>query len=112
MSRRVKRYTRIFEDCYVVSPNNLRRNRLDDFVGPAVEKLAEYEDTDLTPTQVAMMQKEVQLLRSRCDMLNCRVEELEADLASTRSEREYFRSRAEFFQEVAGAPGGCVGGKK
>lgn len=100
MARRKKRYALVFEDYHVVHPNYIRRNHLGDFTGPAIEQLAAYEATELTPSQTALMQKEVQLLQTKVGSMEHQVETLEAELMIARSEREYFRSRAEFLQEV------------
>ena len=89
----------------------MQRDYKGDFTGPAVAQLAAYEDTELTPAQVAALQKEALELQIEVDRMSVRMEDMETRLAAAKSEREYFRSRAEFFRELAGAPMGFVGGK-
>lgn len=102
MPKRVKRYTRLRKDRYFTCKNYIRQDNRDEYFGPAIDRLAEYEDTGLTPGQVNTLQKEAQRLRTEVDLLVSQVEDLEDNLSRTMSEREYFRSRAEFFREMAG----------
>lgn len=100
---RMKRFTKLQkrEDYHVTNPKNIRRDYREDFTGPAVEQLAAYEDTGLTPTQVLSLLGERDFLLTEIGMLKIEAETLRSRLASTESEREYFRSRAEFFREMA-----------
>lgn len=97
----MKRFTRWRDDYRIICPKHMQRDYKGDFTGPVVEKLAAYEDTELTPSQVIVLQEETKALRTELALREARMEELEFMLASAKSEREYFRSRAEFFQEVA-----------
>lgn len=101
MAGRMRRYTHSREDHSIVYQKHFRRDEKGLLVGPAVEQLAAYEDSGLTPGQVTAMQKELNNTKSEREILLRRVKELEKDNAVLRSEREYFRSRAEFFQEMA-----------
>lgn len=99
---RMKRLTRAVEDYHVVKPIHIHRDRFEDFTGPAVEKLAEYEATGLTPTEVQAKLEELTYIRTEREALYHDLKKQENEISALKSEREYFRSRAEFFREVAG----------
>lgn len=98
---RMRRFTRWREDHRVITARTLSRDYKGDFIGKAVDQLAAYEDTGLTPTQVRVQQGELCCLYEERERLLLRIEDLEEEVMAARSEREYFRSRAEFFQEMA-----------
>lgn len=98
---RMKRFTRWRNDHRVITAKTLSRDYKGDFIGKAVDQLAAYEDTGLTPTQIQMQQGELCCLYEERARLLLRIEDLEAEVMIARSEREYFRSRVEFFQEMA-----------
>ena len=98
---RMRRFTRWRDDHRVITAKTLSRDYKGDFIGKAVDQLAAYEDTGLTPMQVKMQQGELCCLFEERDRLLLRIEDLEAELMLAKSEREYFRSRAKFFQEMA-----------
>lgn len=100
MARKKLRYAKAFEDYHVVDPKYVHRDRFGHFTGPAIEKLAEYEATGMTPGQVSLIQKEVQALRNKCGLLESQVGTLEDELLLAKCDREYFRSRATFLREV------------
>lgn len=108
---RMRRFTRWRDDHRVITAKTLSRDYKGDFIGKAVDQLAAYEDTGLTPTQVKTQQGELCCLYEERERLLLRIEDLEAEVMNARSEREYFRSRAEFFREMAGVPG-FVGGHR
>ena len=97
----MRRFTRCRDDHRVITAKTLSRDYKGDFIGKAVDQLAAYEDTGLTPTQVRMQQGELCCMHEERDRLLLRIEDLEAEVMIVKSEREYFRSRAEFFQEMA-----------
>lgn len=97
----MKRFTRRRDDHRVITAKTLSRDYKGDFIGKAVDQLAAYEDTGLTPTQVRIQQDELCDLFEERSRLLLRIEDLEAEVMIVKSEREYFRSRAEFFQEMA-----------
>lgn len=98
---RMRRFTRWRDDHRVITAKTLSRDYKGDFIGKAVDQLAAYEDTGLTPTQVKTQQGELCCLFEERSRLLLRIEDLEAELMTAKSEREYFRSRAKFFQEMA-----------
>ena len=97
---RMKRFTRGRKDHRVISTKYITREDNGDYSGPAVNQLAAYECTDLTPTQVLLLLGEKEALLMKIGTLEVQVETLQFRLERTESEREYFRSRAEFFQEM------------
>ena len=98
---RMKRLTRSRKDHRVITSPNITRDEKGDYVGPAVNQLAAYEETGLTPTQVLSLIGEREALLTEIGMLEVQVESLQYRVDRTESEREYFRSRAEFFQEMS-----------
>ena len=55
----MRRFTRCRDDHRVITAKTLSRDYKGDFIGKAVDQLAAYEDTGLTPTQVKMQQGEL-----------------------------------------------------
>ena len=98
---RMKRYTRLRGDHRAIYSKELSRDEKGDFIGPAVDRLAAYEDTGMSPPEVIARMRELIYTAVERDKLLQRVKDLESDVAATKSEREYFRSRAEFFRELA-----------
>jgi hypothetical protein len=52
----IKRYTSFTDDYPVVSSDHCWEDQNEDYCGPAIERLAEYEATGLMPAEVAALQ--------------------------------------------------------
>lgn len=77
-----KRYTFFTDDYPAVTRVSCYEDQNENYTGPAIERLAEYEAVGLMPAEVAALKQQ---------------------LKHAETQWRYFRSRAEFFREVAEA---------
>lgn len=56
---RMKRYTRLRGDHRAIYSKELSRDEKGDFIGPAVDRLAAYEDTGMSPPEVIARMREL-----------------------------------------------------
>lgn len=75
-----KRFTFFTDDYPAVTCVSCYEDQNENYTGPAIERLAEYEATGLMPAEVAALIQELKYAKHQW---------------------EYFRSRSEFFREVA-----------
>lgn len=75
-----KRYTFFTDDYPAVTCDSCYEDQNENYTGPAIERLAEYEATGLMPAEVAALMQE---------------------LKHAKRQWKYFLSRANFFREVA-----------